>query len=141
MKEIEKIPKTNPFKVPENYFEEVNRRILASTAGGEPEIKAARGRIVRMRTLTAVAASVILIVLLSLPVLIVQKNKNIHTALNSYVTEEIIETMILNVNINQLEEKVAEKWGKQAMPEIKKSEIIDYLVMQNINVLEIIEQL
>jgi hypothetical protein len=31
MKNIDKIPEGNPFKVPNNYFEEVNRKIISST--------------------------------------------------------------------------------------------------------------
>ncbi len=35
MKPTENIPGKNPFKVPENYFEEVNRKIISATAGTE----------------------------------------------------------------------------------------------------------
>ena len=35
MKELKDIPKENPFKVPENYFEEIEGRIMAATTGAE----------------------------------------------------------------------------------------------------------
>ena len=31
MKKAEKIPEKNPFRVPEGYFEEVNRKIISAT--------------------------------------------------------------------------------------------------------------
>ena len=39
MKKLNEIPGKNPFKVPENYFEEVNRKILSVTSGNDHEVK------------------------------------------------------------------------------------------------------
>ena len=39
MKKFKDIPEKNPFKVPDNYFEEVNRKIISATVGIEQETK------------------------------------------------------------------------------------------------------
>jgi len=57
MKNLDKITNKNPFKVPENYFEEVNRKIIASTTGAETEEKQ-KGLYRRLRPFLAAAASV-----------------------------------------------------------------------------------
>jgi hypothetical protein len=41
MKKLNETPGKNPFKVPENYFEEVNRKILSETAGHIMKLKMA----------------------------------------------------------------------------------------------------
>ena len=41
MKKLNEIPDKNPFKVPENYFEEVNRKIISDTSGYNQEVKKA----------------------------------------------------------------------------------------------------
>ena len=59
MKTINELPNKNPFKVPENYFEEVNRRIIASTADSEKEfVKVSLYR--KLRPYLLAAASVAL---------------------------------------------------------------------------------
>ena len=37
MKKLNDIDKKNPFKVPDNYFEDVNRKIISATSGVEEE--------------------------------------------------------------------------------------------------------
>ena len=63
MKNIGNIEKKNPFKVPDNYFEDLNRRIIASTAGNE-EVKPEKGMIRRLRPYIAAAAAVAVLVAL-----------------------------------------------------------------------------
>ena len=38
MKKSDNIPKKNPFKVPDNYFEEVNRKIITAASGIDREV-------------------------------------------------------------------------------------------------------
>ena len=39
MQKLNEIPDKNPFKVPENYFEEVNRKIISATTGDNQYVK------------------------------------------------------------------------------------------------------
>ena len=56
-KELNDKPDKNPFKVPDNYFEEVNRKIISVTSGFEQEVKVI-STYNRFRTYLLIAASV-----------------------------------------------------------------------------------
>ena len=64
MQKLNEIPDKNPFKVPENYFEEVNRKIISATSGQEQEVKKI-GLYNRFRPSFLIAASVTGFILLS----------------------------------------------------------------------------
>ena len=64
MKELKEIQNKNPFKVPENYFEEVNRKIISETAGFDSK-EEKKGFYIKLRPYLAVAASVAGLILLS----------------------------------------------------------------------------
>ena len=57
MKKFNDIPEKNPFKVPENYFEEVNRKIISATSGYEQKVRKI-SFYNRFRTSILVAASI-----------------------------------------------------------------------------------
>jgi hypothetical protein len=57
MKKFDDISDKNPFRVPEKYFEEVNRKIISATSGYTREIKK-RGFYARFRPYLLIAASV-----------------------------------------------------------------------------------
>jgi hypothetical protein len=62
MKNNDKIPAGNPFKVPGNYFDEVNRKIISSTVENQHEIKKP-GLYLKLRPYLAAAASVAVLAL------------------------------------------------------------------------------
>ena len=64
MQKLNDIPDKNPFKVPDNYFEEVNRKIISATSGIEQEVKAV-STYNRFRTYLLIAASVAGFILIS----------------------------------------------------------------------------
>ncbi len=64
MKNMNKIAGKNPFKIPENYFEDVNRKIISATAGNDKEVKKI-SLYRRLRPYVAIAASVAGFLLLS----------------------------------------------------------------------------
>ena len=63
-KELNDKQDKNPFKVPDNYFEEVNRKIIYATSGFDQEVKVIR-TYNRFRTYLLVAASVAGFILIS----------------------------------------------------------------------------
>ena len=64
MKKLNDIPDKNPFKVPDNYFEEVNRKIISATSGSDQESKKV-SIYSRFRTSLLIAASVAGFIMLS----------------------------------------------------------------------------
>ncbi len=64
MKKLNYIKDKNPFKVPENYFEEVNRKIISATAGYIQETRKI-SIYSRFRTSLLIAASVTGLILIS----------------------------------------------------------------------------
>lgn len=140
MKKLNEIPGKNPFKVPENYFEEVNRKILSVTSGYDHEVKKS-SFYYRFRTQLAVAASVAGFILLSyaaVKILTVGKN---NLQVTEVITGEYSEMYINDIDLTTLEENAASLDFTGEGPEISKSEIIDYLLLENIEISDIYEQL
>ena len=63
MKELNDIKKQNPFKVPENYFENLSERIMSQTSATEAGIPK-KSIVRRLRPFLAMAASVALFALI-----------------------------------------------------------------------------
>jgi hypothetical protein len=64
MKKLNEIPDKNPFKVPDKYFEEVNRKIISVTSGDSQDVR----KVVlyrRFRQYFLIAASVAGFIMLS----------------------------------------------------------------------------
>jgi hypothetical protein len=122
MKESDKIPGKNPFKVPENYFEDVTRKIISATVEAEistgPEVRKI-GLFRRLRPALAIAASVVLLVLLS------------YTALRIFLPDNK-NGKISEISLMEIYDRV---------PEVSNSEIIDYLILENVGINEIYELL
>ena len=140
MKKINEIPGKNPFKVPENYFEEVNRKILSETSGYNHEVKKA-GFYHRFRTQLAVAASVGGFILLSyaaIKILTVEKRT---IQVSEVIFGENTESYINDIDLITLEEDVSSLDLYEEGPTASNNEIIDYLLLENIEISDIYEQL
>lgn len=140
MKTVGKIPEGNPFKTPENYFEELNTRIISSTVGNQDEIKK-HGVYLKLRPYIAFAASVALLALLSYTGVKLFSPGNKALSLSSIPVEEYTEMILNDIDLITLEEYsvIQEESADEAQD--RKNEIIDYLLQENIDINEIQEQL
>jgi hypothetical protein len=140
MKELKEIPKENPFKVPENYFKELEGRILAATTGAE-QVTVRKGLIRRLMPVMAVAASVALLIFIGYSVFY-RGNKGNGMEMNTEITvNDFTDNYLNDIDLATLEDKVAESGLLIERTGVSKSDIIDYLVSENIDVSDIIENL
>jgi hypothetical protein len=140
MKMANDIPGKSPFKVPENYFEEVNRKILSETTDKKQEAKKA-GRHLRIRPYLAIAASVAGFILLTYTtVKLLTANDNNYT-ISEIVSVEGPELFINDIDLSSLEENAAFSASTERDSGVSSEEIIDYLLSENIEIDDIYEQL
>jgi hypothetical protein len=139
MKNIEKIPGKNPFKVPDNYFEEVNLRIISATTGSYPEMKNP-GIYRRFRPYILAAASVTGFVILSYTLARFFQNDKINSESEESYTAILNGSYINDIDILTLEENAVSLEFSYGLSGIGKSEIIDYLMHENIELDDIYEE-
>lgn len=138
MKKLEKIPKQNPFRTPDNYFKNVNERILR-------QISAEKGwrakSTIRLWPLTAIAASVLLVISITLAIKFSHTPARDNFALNGFESVQTIDYLLYGIDLTALEENFAELLQESKLTDVAGEEIIDYLVNENISILEITEHL
>ena len=140
MKKFKDIPDKNPFKVPDNYFEEVNRKIISATVGIEQETKKI-SMYNRFRPYLLIAASVTGLILITYSAItVVNNNRNSNKLSESYYNEDY-QLYLNELDIVALEENTSSLTSFEEGPNVSKSEIIDYLLQENIEIEEIYEQL
>ncbi len=141
MEKLNNISGKNPFKVPENYFEQVNRKILALTTGAETE-SGKTGLYIRLRPILAVAASVAVLIIIGYSAqrlfMSGSENKNVIPEISM---QEFSESYLNDIDILMLEQNSDPLVISGKVPDISKSEIIDYLILENISENEIYELL
>ena len=140
MKPTENIPGKNPFKVPENYFEEVNRKIISATADIEPAV-VKKGIYRRLRPWLAVAASVAVLILLGYGAVKIFLPGSRNLELPEISLQEFAESYPDDTDLITLEESVGSLILFEEVPKVNNREIIDYLMLENINENEIYELL
>ena len=140
MEELNRISKQNPFKVPENYFEEINRKILTDTAGTDSgSIK--KNMIRKLRPYFAIAASIASLVVLSyIASRFISRSGNIK-GLHGISSVEFQDSYINDIDILTLEENVSASGLLKERPGFNNNDIVDYLVLENIDIYDIYEQL
>ena len=140
MNKLSDIPDKNPFKVPDNYFEEVNRKIISSTSGYEQEVRKT-GFYNRFRTSLLIAASVAGFILISYTAvkLLIPDNKK--SQVSEVLSEINPDSYINDIDISSLEEDASSFIAPEASPDVSKKDIIDYLLFENIEVNDIYEHL
>ncbi len=138
MKNIENIPGRNPYKVPDNYFEEVNRKIISATAGNGNALKKS-GIYLRLRPFLLAAAAVTGFVILSYVVAVSIRDNRAGSAWVN--TESMTDPIINDLDIYSIEENIEALDLSDGLQGINKSEIIDYLLLENIETEVIYEQL
>jgi len=140
MNKLNEIPCKNPFKVPENYFEEVNRKIISATSGYEKEIRKI-GFYNRFRPYFLVAASVTGFIILSYAAVNFLSHDKKNIQVSEAINEENPELYLNDIDIFTLEENVASMVFSQEESEANKADIVDYLLQDNIEISDIYEKL
>jgi len=140
MNKLNKIPDKNPFRVPDNYFEEVNSKILSATSGNQLEIRE-RSIYNRFRPYLLIAASITALVIISVAaVKLVSLSEN-KKQLSELMNEYSFDSDLNDIDLYMLEEKSEDLILPQEISGVNKSEIIEYLLLENIELSEIYEQL
>jgi len=137
MKKIENIPGKNPFKVPENYFEELNLRIISATAG-ETEKPVKHGLYRRIRPFVLAAAAVTGFAIISyFTARVITTGK--HGSETAFAGSVSAPYLLNEIDIYTIEESVVELDLTDELSGIKKTDIIDYLMLENIETEDLIE--
>jgi hypothetical protein len=140
MKELKDISDRNPFKVPENYFEEVNRKIISSTTGFSSVTKE-KSLYRKLKPYLAVAASVTALVILSFTAVYIFSSDKNKTGLPEITLSEFSDNYLDDMDLLTLEESAGYIAADVTGTDINSAEIIDYLTFENIDIIDIYEQL
>jgi hypothetical protein len=140
MQKFNEIADKNPFKVPENYFEDVNRKIISGSSEHNREIIKVKLH-GRLRPYYLIAASFIGFILLSYSVMKLVTHERINSQLSEIIFTEYTDSYINDIDILALEENVASFAPGEEEPDVTKTDIIDYLLLENIEINDIFDQL
>lgn len=140
MKKPDKIKDRNPFRVPEGYFEEVNRKIISATSGTS-KTESGPAHTFRFRPYLLAAASVACFIALSYTAIkFIVPHRT--APQSSEVIPEVYSSPYFNdLDIYSLEEKASTLEIPEHGPDVSKAELIEYLVLENIEISDIYEQL
>jgi hypothetical protein len=131
-------PNRNPFRVPDNYFDEVNERIISAAAADKKIVKPSVFG--RFRTQLLVAASIAGFVLLGYTALKLFSSDKSEQRASVIVNEFNIESFIDDIDISALEENASSLVSEQ-VPDVPHKDIIDYLLLENIELTDIYAKL
>lgn len=140
MTKLNDIPKKNPFRVPDNYFEEIDRKIISVTSASDSEVRKI-SIYNRFRKSLLIAASIAGFILIGFAAikLFTPDKKNYQV---SEVLHEINPDSIINdIDLSSLEEHASSLVPPEEGPDVSKKDIIDYLLLNNVDINDIYEQL
>jgi len=131
-------PNRNPFRVPDNYFAEVNQKIISAAAADKKVVKIAVFD--RFRRHFRIAASIAGFVLLSYTALKIFSPDKSEQQVSVMMNELNIESFIDDIDISALEEN-ASSLVSERVPDVPHKDIIDYLLLENIELTDIYAKL
>jgi hypothetical protein len=140
IKKLNDVPDKNPFKVPDNYFEEVNKRIISATSGSDQESKKV-SIYRRFRTSLLIAASVAVLIMISFTAIKLLTHDRTNLQVSEALHEMNPESYINDIDISTLEEDASSLVLSEEGPDVSKKDIIDYLLLNNIELNDIYEHL
>ncbi len=140
MKQLDDISKKNPFKVPDNYFEEVNRKIISATAGADENIRKI-SIYNRFRTSLLIAASISGFIIISYTALKIFAPAQAGSQVSEAIFELNQDSLINDIDISSLEESASALELSDDAPEVSRKDIIEYLMLENIELNDIYQQL
>lgn len=138
MSEIEKIPKENPFRVPEGYFDEMTGRIMEAVSKF-PRVSAPEKKLYRIRPWIAAAAGLAITIALGISYILFNNGKKEADILSGLSYNGTVEEIFYNMDITAIEEEIAAGMTSGGFSEVDNPDIIEYLVLHNINILDIYE--
>jgi hypothetical protein len=140
MKKFNGISQKNPFNVPDNYFEEVRKKLITSTT--ESNTNSKKINLYRkLRPYLAVAATVAVLTIISFTVMHIISSGNNRPAIPDITLNEFSDNYLNDIDLMTLEEKAGEIEPDLTHIYINSKEIIDYLVFENIEISDLYEQL
>jgi hypothetical protein len=140
MKKIDEIEKKNPFRVPENYFEDINRKIMSDT--GIPEENERRlTPYIRLRRTLLVAASIAGFMLIGYTAVKLLTRESRMQQVSEILTDINSDSLMNDIDLSSLEEDASEITISDEAPDVSKKDIIDYLIQDNIELNDIYEKL
>lgn len=140
MNKLNDIPDKNPFKVPENYFEDINRKIISATSGQIGEIRKV-SIYNRFRTSILIAASFAGFVLIGYTALKLLSPDKKDIQVTEVLHDISPDSYINDIDILSLEEDASYLVLTEEVSGVDKKDIIDYLILDNIEINEIYEKL
>jgi len=140
MKKFINIPDNNPFKVPDNYFEEVNRRIISATSVTDQEVRKVSIHN-KFRTIFLIAATFAGFILISYTALKLLTPVKINSQVSEVLYNVNPDSYINDIDISSLEEDASSLVLSEEGSGVTKTDIIDYLLLDNIEINDIYEQL
>jgi hypothetical protein len=136
MEKLDEKYSKSPFKVPDNYFDDVNRKIIAATSGNEYKKVSLY---VKVKPYLAIAAFIAGVILITYTALTLLRSDNMDNTIPEISLQEFSESYLNEIDINTLEENSEAILLTEGYREISSPEIIDYLLLENIDVDEIYE--
>lgn len=140
MYKIDETPAKNPFRVPDNYFEDLNRRIISATADKEAE-PSKPPLYSRLRPFLSLAAAIAVIAVLSYFAVRFFSPVTDQYPLNGISMQEFSDSYLNDIDIFTLEQSAGALLFSEEVPGVSQAEIIDYLLLENIEINEIYELL
>ena len=138
MEKPDKIKDGNPFKVPDNYFEEVQRKIILSASVKEPEIRKVDFS-AKPKHWLMIAASVAVLCVLGLTGLLYFSQHDRREYLSDLSLEDLPTMLLDEIDISSLEENASLE-GVPAMGyQVGANDIVEYLLTDNFDITEIEE--
>jgi len=128
----DKIAKDNPFRVPDNYFDEVKRDIFAKTRGEENK-KNKRGISRVLKPAIMMAAAMLAFAIISYSIL-----KLLFPEYNSTEKQNLSELVYIFDEVELIDELAGDNHYERDLP-AERSEIIDYLMDSDIDYNTLIE--
>jgi hypothetical protein len=140
MKKRDETTGKNPFKIPEGYFEEVNRKIISATVGYDHEVKKI-SLYRRLKPYMAVAASIAVLVMLSFVAIRLFRPVENTNQVSEFVYTESTVPYFEDIDISTIEKNAESIDIYDEVPDVSNEAIIDYLLLDNLEINDIYDQL
>ncbi len=140
MTKLKAIPPINPFKVPDNYFDEVNRKIVSAASDIDPEVRKI-GIYSRFRTSILIAASVAGFIIISYSAVRLFSSDRSNLSVSEVLHDINPDSLMNDFDISSLEESASSLIIPQEGPDVSKKDIIDYLLLEDVEINDIYERL
>jgi hypothetical protein len=126
--------------VPDNYFEEVNRKIISATPGSDKEARKI-SIYNRFRTSLLIAASVTGLIIISYTTIKLLTHDKRNPQVSEILREIDPDSYINDIDISSLEEDASSLILSDDVPDVSKKDIVEYLLQENVELNDIYEHL